>query len=306
MSPEDPQKAPEAVQKPPEALLAEFTPKTCSLCRLLSNLSAPVKDFLARLQQEDSSCTETEPWGTSQYHNQLQSAKASSGLSITIPIIRPPGWDEIDRLLQKMPLAFDERGAREAMTVRLESWGSFVDRQKSKLEGELNDAVQNELAELMGGTESRGEDVAELKAMLECMEDWKDLTRFSGKSMSMASTRRGQYMKIHVVAFAEREDKTGIDFMRLSYRKSVELCRPTRTGTHRRGTSWSRPLGGLLDTVLGHAGYYKPGERYNEGQWLELIRRPDVAKYVIALAFEKALEADGVRLEFVSPKLNAN
>merc|ERR1719461_220655 len=69
-----------------------------------------------------------------------------------------------------------------------------------------------------------GEDIGELEQMVDRMEDWKDLTRYAGKSIGMASTRRGNEMQIHVMAFAEREDSTGVDFMRLSYKKSVEVC----------------------------------------------------------------------------------
>merc|ERR1712183_590843 len=114
------------------------------------------------------------------------------------------------------------------------NWSSFVERQKAKLEKEIRQAREalqaiNAVGTDLGADAGAGaprpqseEDVAELERTVERMDDWKDLTRYSGKSVSMATARRGNEMKIHVMAFAEREDGAGVDFMRLSYRKSVE------------------------------------------------------------------------------------
>merc|ERR1719273_2637571 len=102
----------------------------------------------------------------------------------------------------------------------------------------------------------------------------------------MASTRRGNEMQIHVLAFAEREDNTGVDFMRLSYKKSVEVCAPETPpiGTPTLGNSMRHAILPWIRHVAEEC----------EDQWIRLLQRPDMAKFTIALAFQKALESDGV------------
>merc|ERR1712106_490938 len=89
------------------------------------------------------------------------------------------------------------------------------------------------------------DDVVELQGLVERMDDWKDLSRYSGKSISMASTWRGNEMKIHVLAFAEKEDASGVDFVRLSYKKSIEVRR--RNGIKGPGSTLASALSGCAD-----------------------------------------------------------
>merc|ERR1712217_570952 len=126
------------------------------------------------------------------------------------------------------------------------------------------------------------DDITELEQMVARMDDWKDLSAYSGKSISMASTRRGNEMKIHVKAFAEREDGS-VDFMRLSYRKSVEV----RGGISWTGSNVSRKshlLGDTLRTILPF-GRENNGEQPSEEKYIQLLRHPDLAKYTIAFAY---------------------
>jgi hypothetical protein len=231
-------------------------------------------------------------------------------LQIRIPIVKPPGWEEVQPLVHQMPVTFDERGIKETMTVKSHRWSQFVDSQRAKLRRELEelrlrqeqldeedpDAVDEDGDSFPDGSwqtpeqeeHTHREDVRELEQMVERMEDWKDLCRYSGKSISMASTRRGNEMKIHVLAFAEREDGAGVDFMRMDYRKSVEVQKQM-------GSS-----GGVIQTLRAILPFVReprmdPDAR--EKQWVDLLRRPDVAKFAIALAFRNALESDGVVLE---------
>jgi len=133
--------------------------------------------------------------------------------------------------------------------------------------------------------------------MVERMEDWKDLARYSGESISMASTQCGNEMKIHVLAFAEREDGAGVDFMRLSYNKSVEVRDQCPFIT--RGHPVSIALGYVLRTLSPSLRAPSPGvPETTREQWIQLLQRPDVAKFTIALAFRRALENDGIRLQF--------
>lgn len=247
----------------------------------------------------------------------------AKGLQITIPIVRPLGWKELHPLLEGNTVTFDERGWKETMTVRAVRWHAFVDKQKAKMQKELQqmrDAQELQASTSSGGVQAAAEepsaddawgrqnsvaslvqrnteDIAELEHLVEHMEDWKDLTRYSGKSISMASTRHGHEMRIHVLAFAEQDHGLGVDFMRLSYKKSIEI---------RQGQEQPRckSLGHALSHLLA---WEAPQEDGSPGPGLpggsrersaQLLQRPDVAKFAIALAFRKALARDGVHLQF--------
>jgi len=191
----------------------------------------------------------------------------------------------VERLVHKMPVTFDERGRKETMIVKSSRWAGFVDRQRSKLRREV-DHIRKSDCQL-----TADQDVSELVRMIDCMEDWKDLSRYSGKSINMASTQRGNEMKIHVMAFAERKDAddTSVDFMRLSFSKSVEVPL-LRAGNN------------MVERVL----TFLPGlalAKEREERWISLLGRPDVAKFTIALAFQGALASDGVHLQFCEAKL---
>lgn len=66
---------------------------------------------------------------------------AAQGLHITIPIVRPACWREVQHLLEGQCATFDERGWKETMAVRPERWCLFVDRQRARLQREL-DAIR--------------------------------------------------------------------------------------------------------------------------------------------------------------------
>jgi len=257
-------------------------------------------------------------------------APAHDDFQIHIPIVKPPGWQEVQPLVHQMPVTFDERGIKESLTVKTHRWGAFVDRQKARLLREINEmklsggwddpeeeedgdshltaddnctfpssprgAQQSRDPDGCGRSGlSRRHDIRELEHMVERMEDWKDLSRYSGKSISMASTQRGNEMKIHILAFAEREDSLGVDFMWLDYRKSVEVR-----------TEKQRPPGGILHAVWAALPFLREPRgdlEEREKRWVDLLRRPDVAKFAIALAFKNALSSDGVHLEFCDGSL---
>jgi hypothetical protein len=227
---------------------------------------------------------------------------------IHIPIVKPPGWQEVQPLVHQMPVTFDERGIKETLTVKTHRWSHFVDRQKARLLREIDemkrsgggwdgpeeeDDGDDPLSDGENGAfpSSTRQDVRELEHMVERMEDWKDLSCYSGKSISMASTQRGNEMKIHVLAFAEREDGLGVDFMWLDYRKSAEVR-----------TERQRAPGGMLRAARAVLPFLREplgaAAEERERQWVDLLRRPDVAKFAIALAFKNALSSDGVHLEF--------
>lgn len=231
-------------------------------------------------------------------------------LRITVPIVKPPGWREVQPLVMRMPVTFDERGTKETMTVKSANWERFVDRQKSKIQNEILEAMENAAKEAASvpeaaaadagaGGPSRSkpqEDLAELEEMINCMDDWKDLSRYSGKSVSMATTLKGNEMRIHVMAFAEREDGAGVDFMRLSYKKSVEVRSSSR-----------KDLADTIASALRRAlPFLAPAEGSPEAeeQCIRLLQRPDVAKYTIALAFRDALEDDGIRIAFSEARMD--
>merc|ERR1740121_2530323 len=109
----------------------------------------------------------------------------------------------------------------------------------------------------------------------------------------MASTLRGNDMKIHVFAFAERQDGAGVDFMRLSYTKSAEVCQSWLQEESSRNLLLEQSLRGANCSSPSRP---DPGEAAN--YFGGLLRRPDVARYAIALAFQGALESEGVHLHF--------
>jgi len=216
-----------------------------------------------------------------------------SDLQITIPVVKPPGWQEVQPVVHQMPVTFDERGVKEAMTVKQQHWPSFVERQRAKLQKEVAKAKFQTVDDDYDDYEIDEDQVQELEQMISSMEDWKDLTHYCGKSVGMASTRRGNVMKLHVVAFAQRDDGLGIDFMRVCYKKSVEVQdRPADESYPLLGVH--RAIRCILPMVIGP----EEAHRKVEEKWLSLLQRPDVAKYAIALAFAGALQLDGVNIQF--------
>jgi len=245
-------------------------------------------------------------------------------LRITIPIVKPSCWKDVQPLVDGKAVTFDERGWKETMTVRPHRWSSFVNRQKAKLEQDILELRQAASIQRSTGcnsdpweeqdwqngcasptttacAEASEDDIAELEEIVERMEDWKDLSRYSGKSISMASTHRGNEMKIHVLAFAEREDGGGVDFMRLSYKKSVEV-RHQSNFLPPVGNRFT-PLGRTLCNLLPSA-FQGSREEIME-QRVRLLQRPDVAKFTIAMAFRNALASDGVHLQICDAPLDS-
>merc|ERR1719221_2299999 len=68
-------------------------------------------------------------------------------LQITVPIVRPPGWRDVQKLLDAKAVTFAESGDKEMMTVKCHRWGAFVDRQKERLEQEIK-ATREAIAEV--------------------------------------------------------------------------------------------------------------------------------------------------------------
>eukprot|EP00929_Paragymnodinium_shiwhaense_P032071 TRINITY_DN17850_c0_g2_i3.p1 TRINITY_DN17850_c0_g2~~TRINITY_DN17850_c0_g2_i3.p1 ORF type:complete len:179 (-),score=48.65 TRINITY_DN17850_c0_g2_i3:172-708(-) len=136
------------------------------------------------------------------------------------------------------------------------------------------------------------EDIAELQRIADSMDDWKDLAKYSGRTISMASTQRGNEMKIHVMAFAEREDGRGVDFVRLSYKKSVSVRRDLSL------PGVPVALRSLLPACI-------PGSSAKEERWIQLLQQPDIAKFTIALVFRSALANEGIHLQFCDSNLDA-
>eukprot|EP00933_Yihiella_yeosuensis_P006276 TRINITY_DN110979_c0_g1_i1.p1 TRINITY_DN110979_c0_g1~~TRINITY_DN110979_c0_g1_i1.p1 ORF type:complete len:326 (-),score=65.53 TRINITY_DN110979_c0_g1_i1:64-1041(-) len=241
-------------------------------------------------------------------------------LRILIPIVKPMGWEEVQPLMKGKSVTFDERGLKETMTVRTSKWQSFVDRQKAKVQKEIQSyrsdfapsattKTEDRNAERNESSYGRGnsvEDIAELEQLLERMEDWKDLQRYSGKSISMASTRRGNEMKIYVMAFAEREDGMGVDFMRLHYKKSVEVKNPCVPVQEEKsmGSTLRSLFPFLRSPSQGQAATSAKKQAEIEERWIQLLQRPEVAKFIIALAFKSALENDGITFQFCEASLD--
>lgn len=217
-------------------------------------------------------------------------------IQIKVPIVKPPGWNDLAPFVHHLPVTFDERGLKEVMTVRADQWPRFVDRQRAKLEQEIRDAR----AMLYSGFEDiREEDISELDQLVSRMEDWKDLSRYVGKSISMGSTQRGNEMKLHIMAFTVRDDGTGVDFLRISYKKSIEVrenAHPIITGPG--------PWAQLLASILPQVEASEEQQQSHEDRWIQLLQRPDVAKFAIALAFRGALESDGVYLQICDAKID--
>lgn len=239
---------------------------------------------------------------------------AFEDMRITIPIVKPPSWQEVEPVAHRIPMVFDERGVKETMTVKMSRWENFVDRQKEKLGKEVENMrqqfQQDQESEQANGESHEPEreppapledDISELERMVERMDDWKDLSRYSGKSINMASTRRGNEMKIHIMAFAEKEDGSGVDFMRLSYKKSVEI-REGAAKQHVR--SALGPVSQTLRFLLPFAHDDHRAAREVEDRWVRLLQQPDIAKFTIALAFRSALAQDGVHLNFCEARLD--
>jgi len=218
---------------------------------------------------------------------------------ITVPIVRPAVCQEVQSLFKRRALTFDERGIKETMTVRTARWSTFVDRQCERLRQELGGAgCHPQRATPLAGGDLVEEDVEELEQLLERMEDWKDLKRYAGTSMGMAAAYRGGEMHIRVLAFEEHTDHTGIDFIRLAYRKSVEVRNWLPSPAKRPRSAASGLLSAVLPCLMASAGIT---EKQLE-QWAELLQRPDVAKFAIALMFRSALESDGLHLDFCDPQ----
>jgi len=136
---------------------------------------------------------------------------------------------------------------------------------------------------------AHSEYVADLQGLIHSVEDWKDLANYGGRSVSMASTQRGNEMHIHVMAFAERADGRGVEFTRVNYKKVVEL----RVGANAGGAEDSAHLKSRHPFLDARELPSEARERC-----LDLLQRPDIAKYTIALAFQEALAEDGIILEF--------
>jgi len=211
-------------------------------------------------------------------------------LRINIPVVRPHCWSEVRPIVECGVVAFDESDWKEIMTVRYSRWASFVDRQREGIERELGDLRRGSGGSGDSTSSSIEDGTTDLERLLASMGDWKDVSRFSGRSVSMASTQRGSEMRLHVVAFVERADESGIDFMRISYRKMVEVPRRADFAAERRDVSADHsPLSG------GQPGLICMGDPW--GHKVQLLRRPDVARFAIALAFREALARDGLHLD---------
>merc|ERR1712178_354253 len=202
----------------------------------------------------------------------------------------------------------------ETMTVKASRWDAFVDRQKEKLINEVQEMQAARARDLHRLEDADGDseepeseqapledDVAELQSLVDRMDDWKDLSRYSGKSISMASTWRGNEMRTHVLAFAEKAGGYDVDFMRLSYKKSIEV----RADGAAEGpaVTLASVLPRCSDERLSHGSGANALDT-SEAQWIELLKQPDIAKFAIALAFRDSLERDGVHLEFCDARLD--
>merc|ERR1719265_2317109 len=203
------------------------------------------------------------------------------------------------------------------MTVKSSRWGSFVDRQLVQLVKEIQEmqnhaaaaaaerAVARAMASKVGESSEKPEnsthhvqeDLTELEHLVDRIADWKDLSLYCGKSISMATTSRGNEMKIFVMAFAEREDGGGIDFMRVSYSKVVEV-RPDALLPAGNMKQIGRSLTAVMPFL---APNFSKNEEQDQ-QWVQLMQRPDIAKFIIALAFKDALEDDGIKMSFSEPR----
>lgn len=233
---------------------------------------------------------------------------SSSGpleLLARIAIVKPACWNDVQAIIASKAVTFDERGWKEAMTVRSSAWSSFVDRQRVKLQREIQEIKQRASSPSIQTTSSASPalssvsaggsaEVSELEGLVESMEDWKEMTRYSGKSISMASTIQGSDMHIHVLAFGLREDGASIDFVRLSCTKSVEVCQTSLLEEASQNTELEQALRNLLPSSSGGKDVLKEAAM----ACMRLLQRPDVAKYAISSAFCESLENDGVHLHF--------
>jgi len=266
---------------------------------------------ISQVPREEVRCRRAGPSQEMARSPQSPVSQTNSDLCIEIPVVKPMSWSNVE--VEGSAVTFDERGVKETMTVRSDRWSDFVDRQKRKIEKEIQEAkdrsnkrlsqevdAENADQDVARGSslvacDSEQDDIEELVQLVERMDDWKDLSRYSGKSISMASTKRGNEMKINVMAFAEREDGGGIDFTRICYKKSVEV--DTSVYLDRSSNPGARGFQTTLGFVLPLLGMGNPQESSMERS-MRLLQRPDVAKFAIALAFRNALANDGVYLKF--------
>jgi len=217
---------------------------------------------------------------------------------ITVPILRPMTWQDVEPFLKNRALTFDERGIKETMTVEADRWSMFVERQRKRLRQELVSARRHRHRDaLLARGNVMEDDLVELEMLLERMEDWKDLRRYAGKSIGMAAARCGAEMHLLVLAFEQRADCAGIDFVRLAYRKSVEVRNQQPLLAGRPSSAAWALINAMIPCLMAPASIT---EKQLE-QWVELLQRPDVAKFVIALFFRSALASDGVHFEFCDP-----
>lgn len=278
-----------------------------------SGSSSSSKESAGRRYRSGSQCLSALSQGAEQMLSENVCRNAFTDLQIEIPIVKPPSWSKVMPLVEGCAMTFDERGVKETMTVRTSRWSDFVDRQKTKLELEIQDvrsliarrAEEGNLSDwdregAVSMADQDEEDIEELVQLVSRMDDWKDLCRYSGKSISMASTKYGNEMKIHVMAFAERDDATGVDFMRVSYKKSVEVQRSPMFDVGNQ-SGWSSTLRMVLPFLWSPT--HTDADKAKE-QWVQLLQRPDVAKFTIALAFRAALANDGVFLKFCEAGFN--
>lgn len=131
----------------------------------------------------------------------------------------------------------------------------------------------------------------EMQQILNSMEDWKDLKRYTGRIVSLTPTSSGGSLKIHTVAFAERVGADGvkvIDFVSLFTRKMVKMS--GQVGKPRSSFSFFNFFGSA-------------GQAENlESRPAQLLKRPDVAKFMIAFYFRRSLASDGVNVFFCDPE----
>jgi len=70
------------------------------------------------------------------------------------------------------------------------------------------------------------------------------------------------------------------------------------------GFSLGRTLRTIMPCLSTPSGIADDVSESLKEQWVELLQRPDVAKFTIALAFRNALQTDGIHFQFCEAKLN--
>lgn len=216
------------------------------------------------------------------------------GFHLDLRVAEPPDWQELLPCIHDMPVLFrEDDGVKQAESLRVSAWYPFVELQRKRLGKEIKDlrdagaasAAAKAVAAAMAakshrtpppqeatGVETFEDDIADLEKALERTSDWSELSRYCSTKVRVVPTGRGSILKFHTVAFAMTEDGAGVDFIRLAYRKSVQV------------------LPGL-------------GNDRGRKERIRLLQRPDVAKYVIALAFRDAFADDGIRLSFENARM---